>query len=448
MLHRVMVQTSARLLALLSLLQVRREWTGRELADRLQVGPRTIRRDVDKLRSLGYPIEAAPGVAGGYRLSAGGELPPLLLDDAEAVAVAVGLRTAAAGSIAGIEETSIRALAKLEQVLPSRLRRRVSALGDATSAFGVDGPRIDADALATIAAACRDGHQLHFGYVAKDDAVTRRNTEPAAVVYSGYRWYLVAFDLDRDDWRTFRIDRISGRLRTGGRGRRRTVPGGDPSAFLKQRLGAAAAGDRPAEPGTIRLGIAAAEARRRIPGRYVTVQEDGSDACLVTTRGRLVAELPRVDGDARSADGDRRPRGARRRRPGARDPARGGGLAAESRGRLRQAGRRRRTGARRGGRRNSADPGRPGVLGRAPQRSLDHGIRDRGRERVAVEPRRGGTRREHPQVGDVRAGPELDPNASRANAIPAPSASAQVAARIALSPSVGHGSGQTNRGRP
>src|SRR5579875_2856689 len=123
----IMVQNSARLLALLSLLQMRREWTGTELADRLEVTPRTIRRDVDKLRSLGYPVEAAPGVAGGYRLSAGGELPPLLLDDAEAVAVAVGLRTAASGTIAGIEETSVRALAKLEQVLPGRLRRRESA---------------------------------------------------------------------------------------------------------------------------------------------------------------------------------------------------------------------------------------------------------------------------------------------------------------------------------
>src|SRR5690242_21397590 len=138
-----MVQTSARLLALLSLLQVRREWTGQELADRLEVGPRTIRRDVDKLRSLGYPIEAAPGVAGGYRLGAGGELPPLLLDDAEAVAVAVGLRTAAAGGIAGIEETSVRALTKLEQVLPPRLRQRISAFQASTLGTPSPGPRVD-----------------------------------------------------------------------------------------------------------------------------------------------------------------------------------------------------------------------------------------------------------------------------------------------------------------
>jgi predicted DNA-binding transcriptional regulator YafY len=285
MLALTMVQTSARLLALLSLLQMRREWTGQELADRLEVGARTIRRDVEKLRSLGYPIEAAPGVAGGYRLSAGGELPPLLLDDAEAVAVAVGLRTAASGSIAGIEETSIRALAKLEQVLPSRLRRRVSALGDATSAFVADGPRIDADLLATIAGACRDGIRIHFAYVARDERATRRNTEPCAVVYSGHRWYLVAFDTDRDDWRTFRIDRIRGRIRLGTRGRRRSVPGGDPAAYVKQQLRTSGSGDAPAAPGRIRVRLPAARAGKRIPGRYATVEPDGDDACIVSTRG-------------------------------------------------------------------------------------------------------------------------------------------------------------------
>ena len=280
-----MVQTSARLLALLSLLQMRREWTGQELADRLEVGPRTIRRDVDKLRSLGYPVEAAPGVAGGYRLGAGGELPPLLLDDAEAIAVAVGLRTAAAGSVAGIEETSIRALAKLEQVLPARLRRRVSAFSDATAAFGAAGPRIDADMLATLAGACRDASRLHFGYVARDDAASKRNTEPCAVVYSGYRWYLVAFDLDRDDWRTFRIDRIQGRVRTGARARRRTVPGGDPAAYVKQQLQRMGSDDGPAVPGHIRLQLPVGAARRRIPERYATIEPDGEDACIVTTRG-------------------------------------------------------------------------------------------------------------------------------------------------------------------
>jgi predicted DNA-binding transcriptional regulator YafY len=279
-----MVQTSARLLALLSLLQVRREWTGQELADRLEVGPRTIRRDVEKLRTLGYPVEAAPGVAGGYRLGAGGELPPLLLDDAEAVAVAVGLRTAASG-IAGIEETSVRALAKLEQVLPSRLRRRVSALGDTTSAFGMTGPRIDADLLATLAGACRDGVRLGFAYTARDERSSQRNTEPCALVHSGYRWYLVAFDLDREDWRTFRIDRIRGRVRPGERGRRRTVPGGDPAAYVQRQLRAGGTGEAEAVPGRIRLGAGAEAMRGRIPDRYATVEAAGDDACVVSTRG-------------------------------------------------------------------------------------------------------------------------------------------------------------------
>jgi predicted DNA-binding transcriptional regulator YafY len=286
-----MVQTSARLLALLSLLQVRREWTGHELAERLEVGPRTIRRDVEKLRSLGYPVEAARGVAGGYRLGAGGELPPLLLDDAEAVAVAVGLRTAASGSIAGIEETSVQALAKLEQVLPARLRRRVSALGDATSAFAVEGPRIDADLLATIAGACRDCVRLRFSYVSRDERASQRSVEPAAVVHSGYRWYLVAYDLDRDDWRTFRLDRIRSRVRVGGRCRRRTVPGGDPAAYVRQQLQAAGASEPEAGAGRIRLAAPAVRIRGRVPSRYAGVEPDGEEACIVTTRGAWSREF-------------------------------------------------------------------------------------------------------------------------------------------------------------
>jgi predicted DNA-binding transcriptional regulator YafY len=280
-----MVQTSARLLALLSLLQLRREWTGQALAERLEVDPRTIRRDIGKLRSLGYPVEAARGVAGGYRLGAGAELPPLLLDDAEAVAVAVGLRTAATGSIAGIEETSVRALAKLEQVLPSRLRRRVSALGDATSSFGVDGPRIDADVLATLAGACRDSVRLRFEYVDKGEHASQRDTEPAAVVHSGYRWYLLAFDRDRDDWRTFRVDRIRGRVRPGGRAARRRVPGDDPAAFVKRQLRGSDSAGAQAPPGRIRVEAPAARMRARIPSRYASVEAAGEEACVVASRG-------------------------------------------------------------------------------------------------------------------------------------------------------------------
>lgn len=283
-----MLQTSGRLLALLSLLQQRREWTGPELANRLEVGPRTIRRDVDKLRELGYPIEAAPGVAGGYRLGAGAEMPPLLLDDQEAIAVTVGLRSAASGSISGIEETSVRALAKLEQILPHRLRARVRALGDATSAFRVDGPQIDADTLARLAGACRDGHRLSFSYVAKDGTATEREVEPAAVVHSGWRWYLVAWDCGREDWRTFRVDRIAAGLHVGGRGRRREVPGGDPAAYVKQSIRAP---ERDAVPGRVRMAAPASELTHRIPARYATVAPDGPDHAIVTTTGHWSREF-------------------------------------------------------------------------------------------------------------------------------------------------------------
>ncbi|MBO0768092.1 MAG: WYL domain-containing protein [Solirubrobacterales bacterium] len=286
-----MIETSARLLALLSLLQMRREWTGTELAARLEVGPRTIRRDVDKLRSLGYPVEAAPGVAGGYRLGNGAELPPLLLDDQEAIAVAVGLRTAAAGQVEGIEENSVRALAKLEQILPTRLRRRVSALSHATSAFQLEGPRIDPDALATLAAACRDAQRVRFSYMTGDQRDTRRLLDPAAVVYSGYRWYLAGFDLDRDAWRTFRLDRITSAVRVEGRGQRRVVPGGDPAAYIQRQIrgrrngGAGDGAGAEPPPGRIRLHADADTVRPRIPAYYGSVEADGAGYCIATTNG-------------------------------------------------------------------------------------------------------------------------------------------------------------------
>ena len=231
-----MLETSTRLLELLSLLQVRRAWTGPELSERLEVDIRTVRRDIERLRRLGYPVHATRGVAGGYRLGAGGDLPPLLLDDEEAVAVAVGLRTAAGGTIAGIEETSLRALAKLEQVLPTRLRRQVSALQAYTVPFAGSGPTVDADVLATIAAACRDLETLRFSYCAHDDQVTRRHTEPHRLVHTGRRWYLVAYDCDKDGWRTFRVDRIEGRLTTGRRFTERTIPDGDAAAFVRRAV--------------------------------------------------------------------------------------------------------------------------------------------------------------------------------------------------------------------
>jgi predicted DNA-binding transcriptional regulator YafY len=194
-----MTDTSSRLLTLLSLLQERRDWPGGELADRLEVSGRTIRRDVERLRGLGYPVESLTGPAGGYRLRAGTAMPPLLLDDDEAIAIAVGLRTAARASVKGIEETSVRALVKLEQVLPSHLRRRVRALGTATSAIPPGGPEVDAQSLSVLAAACRDSERVRFGYRGRDGAKSRREVEPHSLVNAGRRWYLVAWDGSRED---------------------------------------------------------------------------------------------------------------------------------------------------------------------------------------------------------------------------------------------------------
>jgi predicted DNA-binding transcriptional regulator YafY len=212
-----MLETSARLLRLLSLLQARRDWTGRELADRLGVTDRTVRNDMERLRSLGYPVDATPGVAGGYRLGVGAALPPLLLDDDEAVAVAIGLRTAAGGTVAGIEDSSVRALSKMERLLPPRLRRRISALAAAVVALPGTGPAVDADTLTMIAAACRDHERLRFDYQTHDGTGGVRLTEPHRLVSAGRRWYLLAWDLDRRDWRTFRVDRMRPRPPTGPR---------------------------------------------------------------------------------------------------------------------------------------------------------------------------------------------------------------------------------------
>jgi predicted DNA-binding transcriptional regulator YafY len=211
------VETSARLLRLLTLLEVRPEWSGADLAVRLGVTPRTLRRDMAKLRSLGYPVHAEPGVAGGYRLGAGAALPPLLLDDYEAVAVALSLRTSATHAVTGVGEASVRALTKLEQVLPSRLRERAAAIGHATVPLTGPAPTVDADALTTIARGCRGHERLEFGYRSHAGGVTARRVEPHRLVQAGYRWYLVARDLDRDDWRTFRVDRIDGPRLTGVR---------------------------------------------------------------------------------------------------------------------------------------------------------------------------------------------------------------------------------------
>jgi len=236
-----MLATSERLLRLLALLQARRDWNGPKLADELGVTTRTVRKDVERLRALGYPVHADPGAAGGYQLGAGTALPPLLLEDDEAVAIALGLRAAAAnGGVAGMEETALRALAKLEHVLPSALRRRVGALHRATAAVaggrGSGGPSVEPGDLSAIAAAVEARRRLNFDYAVRDGATALRSVEPQRLVHASGRWYLVAWDVERDDWRTFRVDRMRLRAHEGARFARRADPGGDAADYVRRGL--------------------------------------------------------------------------------------------------------------------------------------------------------------------------------------------------------------------
>ncbi|MFI5685936.1 helix-turn-helix transcriptional regulator [Streptomyces sp. NPDC051636] len=229
--------TPARLLQLLSLLQTPREWPGGELADRLGVSRRTVRRDVDRLRELGYPVQASMGADGGYRLVAGKAMPPLVLDDEEAVAIAVGLRAGAGHAVAGVDEASVRALAKLEQVLPARLRHRVSTLQAATTPLtSGDGASIAPETLTVMASTVAGRERLRFAYRARDGSESRRLTEPYRLVSTGRRWYLVAYDLDRGDWRTFRVDRVSEPFATGVRFAARELPEGSAAEYLRRSI--------------------------------------------------------------------------------------------------------------------------------------------------------------------------------------------------------------------
>ncbi|MFJ9179636.1 helix-turn-helix transcriptional regulator [Streptomyces sp. NPDC102360] len=237
-------QTPVRLLQLLSLLQTPREWPGSELSARLGISRRTVRRDIDRLRDLGYPVQATLGADGGYRLVAGKALPPLVLDDEEAVAIAVGLRAGAGHAVEGIEEASVRALAKLEQVLPSRLRHRVATLQTATTPLtSGDGATIAPETLTVIASAAAGSERLRFSYRARDTSESRRLVEPHRLVSTGRRWYLVAYDIDRDDWRSFRVDRISDPFATGARFAPREVPEGDAAEYVRRSVSSWGAAD-------------------------------------------------------------------------------------------------------------------------------------------------------------------------------------------------------------
>jgi predicted DNA-binding transcriptional regulator YafY len=271
--------TSSRLLELLSLLQSRSDWVGSELADRLEVSRRTIRRDVERLRELGYPVESLTGPAGGYRLRAGTAMPPLLLDDDEAIAIAVGLRTAARASVTGIEENAVRALVKLEQVLPAHLRRRVGALGSATVAPAVGGPTVDPQHLTVIAAACRDTECLRFAYRSRDGSDSRREVEPHSLVNLGRRWYLVAWDRRREDWRTFRLDRLERPASSGVRFEPRRLPARDAAAYVEQSI----TGAPNRYEAKVTLHAAADQITSRVPAHWGTIDEIDARSCEYRT---------------------------------------------------------------------------------------------------------------------------------------------------------------------
>ncbi len=272
-----MLTSSTRLLRLLSLLQTRNHWMGQELAERLEVHPRTLRRDIDRLRQLGYPVHASSGVAGGYAFRAGQALPPLLLDDEEALAVSIALRTATAGAVGGIEEPALRALVKLEQAMPARLRQRLDALRSAIVPMDRVGPVVDASLLATLALACRDQLRLGFTYQDLRGRSAERSVEPQGVVHTGLRWYLVAWDLARNDWRTFRIDRIVGLPTLGAHFSPRASPeAGDLKAFVSRAV-AVSPYD---EQARIVLHAPHAEMARRIPpAAGLLTPLDGGQRC-------------------------------------------------------------------------------------------------------------------------------------------------------------------------
>jgi predicted DNA-binding transcriptional regulator YafY len=232
--HGSMGDTTERVLRLLSLLQQRPVWSGPELAERLGVTTRSIRRDVERLRGLGYPVHAAQGVGGGYQLGRGKELPPLLLDDAEAVAIAVSLRLAAGGTVTGASEAALSTLAKLDQVMPPRLRSEVKAIHDSTVTLSTAQDLVDGDVLLTLARACRDLTRVRFGYDARDGAATERWVEPIRLVATGRRWYLMAWDVDREDWRTFRLDRMRAVVASTWRFKPREHP--DPAEYVQRSV--------------------------------------------------------------------------------------------------------------------------------------------------------------------------------------------------------------------
>jgi predicted DNA-binding transcriptional regulator YafY len=266
------MDSAERLLKLLGLLEGRIDWTAEDLARRLEVTTRTVRRDITRLRTLGYPVEAVAGPGGGYRLGPGGKLPPLLLDDEEALAVALGLRVAATTAVGGLEDASLSALSKLEHVLPPKLRTQLEDISEATvSTLTTSASSADHASLAISASAARTRQRMRFTYTDAEGRVTERHTEPLRLVHTGRRWYLVAFDLDRDDWRTFRLDRLSDPVATGMRSARRPEP--DPVEMVQRGV----AIDAYTHRATIRMSISIERATQWIPPTMGALEALGPD---------------------------------------------------------------------------------------------------------------------------------------------------------------------------
>lgn len=274
-----MSETTSRVLQLLGLLQSRRVWTGDELAERLEVTTRSVRRDVERLRDLGYPVHASKGHGGGYQLGAGAALPPLLLDPDEAVAMAVCLRLAAGGSVAGVGEAALRALSKLDQVMPNRLRSQVSAVHDATVTltFGQSDTPVQPDVLMTLARACRDHEHVAAGYVDRAGTATQRRLEPYQLVTTGRRWYLMTYDRDRQDWRSLRLDRMADVRALGSTFTSRDAP--DAASYVRRSISTSPY----RYTARVRYQASVEDIAKVFPAASFDVEPDGPDACIVTT---------------------------------------------------------------------------------------------------------------------------------------------------------------------
>lgn len=284
-----MANTSSRTLRLLSLLQTHRFWPGGELASRLEVSERTLRRDIDRLRELGYPVSSSRGAEGGYQLGAGGSMPPLVIDEDEAIAMVVALGQTASAQSGALADSTLSALSKVVQVLPARLRRRAESLRAVTvdSPFSA-APEVEASVLGAIAQAIRDTERIRFSYTARGGsgagAAVMRHVEPHQLVTVGRRWYLLAFDLERADWRSFRLDRLGEPRGTKSLFRRREIPGGDAAAYVRSGLSGRAAGHR-----LVTVVSAPADRVEKVIGRWTTVEDLGDERC------RIVAEAPNLE---------------------------------------------------------------------------------------------------------------------------------------------------------